>query len=137
MNVVYWSQSPKDTSYERKELAELFGTADVIFPTMAINEETKELITPGLIAFMRPSAILVTIVHGLFDEQIALDMVKDGKLFGFGFETKAGEFGKYDGNVWAAPEYAWTTDGSMNNSMVKWVENMVNATQDSFPNRVN
>lgn len=137
MNVVYWSQSPKEVAYERKELSELFAEADVIFPTMAINDETKQLITPELVTSMKSSAILVTIVHGLFDEQVALDMVKEGKLFGFGFEAKAGEFGKYEGNVWAAPEYAWTTDGSMNNSMAKWVENMVNASQDKFPNKVN
>lgn len=137
MDVVYWSQSPKETAYARKELAQLFATSDVVFPTMAINEETKKLITRELITAMKPSAILVSIVHGLFDEQVALDMVKSGKLFGFGFETKAGEFSKYDGNVWAAPEYAWTTEGSMNNSMIKWVKNMVNATQDNFPNRVN
>ena len=137
MNVVYWSQSSKETSYERMELAELFATADVVFPTMAINEETKQLITPGLITSMKTSAVLVTIVHGLFDEKVALAMVEQGKLFGFGFEAKAGEFANFKGNVWAAPEYAWTTDGSMNNSMTKWVENMVNATKGEFPNRVN
>ena len=137
MNVVYWSHSPKDVSYEHKELAELFDESDVVFPTMAINDETKQLITPELVSSMKPSAMLVTIVHGLFDDQIALDMVKNDKLFGFGFEAKAGEFKNYEGNVWAAPEYAWTTDGSMNNSMIKWAENMVNAAQGEFPNRVN
>lgn len=137
MNVVYWSHSSKEVSYERKELAELFATADVVLPTMAINDETKKLITPELLTSMKPTAMLVTIVHGLFDKQVALDMVKDEKLFGFGFEAKAGEFKSYEGNVWAAPEYAWTTDGSMNNSMIKWVENMVNASQDNFPNKVN
>jgi lactate dehydrogenase-like 2-hydroxyacid dehydrogenase len=86
---------------------------------------------------MKPSAMFVSVVHDLFDEQIVLDMVKNGNLFGFGFEAAPGSFNKYEGNVWAAPAYAWTTDGSMNNSMVKWVENMVNATQDNFPNRVN
>lgn len=137
MNVVYWSQSPKETEYERKELVDLFATADVVFPTMAINDETKQLITPKLITSMKSSAMLVTIVHGLFDDQTALDMVKDDKLFGFGFEAKAGAFKSYEGNVWAAPEYAWTTDGSMTNSMVKWTENMINAAKGEFPNKVN
>jgi glycerate dehydrogenase len=137
MNIVYWSQSPKESLYERKELPELFASCDVIFPTMATNEETKKLITPELIRSMKPSALLITIAHGLFDEQVAIDMVKEGKLFGFGFETKAGEFNKYEGNVWAAPEYAWTTEDSMNNAMTKWVENMVNASSYKFPNNIN
>ena len=86
---------------------------------------------------MKSTAIFISVVHKLFDEQIVLDLVKSGKLFGFGFEAKPGEFGIYEGNVWAAPAYAWVTDGSMNNSMIKWVENMVNATQNNFPNRIN
>nr|MBP7760819.1 hypothetical protein [Candidatus Saccharibacteria bacterium] len=137
MNVVYWSKSPKDSGYERQELADLFATADVIFPTMALNDETKTLITPELLTTMKPSAIFISVVHELFDEQVVLDMVKNGKLFGFGFEADPASFNKYEGNVWAAPAYAWVTDGSMNNSMSKWVENMVNAAKGEFPNRVN
>ena len=136
MNVTYWSRSQKETSYEYKELADLFAESDIVLPTMAINEETKELITHELIRSMKQSAMMVSIVHGLFDESIVLDMVKEGDLFGFGFEAKAGEFLNYEGNVWAAPEYAWTTDGSMNNAMVKWVDNMVNSAKGEFPNRI-
>jgi len=137
MKVVYWSKSPKETKQQYMELADLFATADVVFPTMAINDETKALITPKLLTSMKSSAMLVSVVHGLFDDQIALDMVKNNKLFGFGFEGEPGEFKKYDGNVWAAPPYAWTTDGSMNNAMTKWTENMVQASKGNFPNKVN
>jgi lactate dehydrogenase-like 2-hydroxyacid dehydrogenase len=137
MNVVYWSKSQKQSDYQYKELADLFNTADVIFPTLAINDETKKLITAELLASMKSLAILVTVVHGLFDEQVAIDLVKRGSLFGFGFEAEPASFQKYEGNVWAAPAYAWATDGSMSNSMTKWVENMVNAAQGLFPNKVN
>lgn len=137
MNVMYWSKSAKENNYQYKELSELFATADVIFPTMALNEETKNLITSELLASMKPSAMFISVVHEMFNEQTILDMVKDGKLFGFAFEGKPGEFGKYEGNVWAAPAYAWCTDGSMHNSMTKWVENMVNAVHNHFPNKVN
>lgn len=137
MNVVYWSKSPKDTAYQYQELANLLATADVIFPTMALNDETKTLITPELLASMKSSAIFISVVHELFDERIVLDMVKNGKLFGFGFEASPASFDKYEGNVWAAPAYAWVTDGSMNNTMAKWVENMVSAVKGEFPNRVN
>jgi len=137
MNVVYWSQSKKESTYEYIDLAQLFSTADIIFPTMVINKESKKMITSELLTSMKSSAILVSVVHDLFDEQIVLEMIRKGKLFGFGFEGEPGEFIEHQGNVWAAPAYAWTTDGSMNNAMVKWVENMINAAQSNFPNKVN
>lgn len=137
MNVTYWSKSPKENDYRHKELAELFASSDVIFPTMALNDETKNLITPELLSSMKPSAMFISVVHELFDEQFILKMVKDGKLFGFGYEASPATFAKHEGNVWAAPAYAWVTDGSMANSMTKWVENMVDATNGKFPNKVN
>ena len=137
MNVTYWSKSPKESNYQHKELAELFASSDVIFPTMALNDETKNLITPELLGSMKSTAMFISVVHELFDEQLILRMVKDGKLFGFGYEASPTMFNKHEGNVWAAPAYAWVTDGSMANSMTKWVENMVAATNNQFPNKVN
>ena len=137
MKVRYWSQSPKDSPYIRSELSTIFQEGDVIFPTLADNNDTKSLITPDLIRSMKSSALLITVVHGLFDETLVLDMVKKGALFGFGFEAKPANFSLYDGNVWAAPAYGWVTDGSMSNSMVKWVQNMIDAAHGSFPNQVN
>ena len=136
MNVVYWSRSPKNTKYQRVELKELFSTSDVIFPTIAINYETKKVVTTQLLKSMKPSAMLISVVHELFDQETVLNMVKDGKLFGFGFESEPASFNKYQGNVWAAPAYAWVTNSSMNNSMTKWVENMIHAKNNTFPNKI-
>lgn len=137
MNVTYWSKSPKQSSYECTELPELFANSDVIFPTMVLNDQTKTIITPQLLGSMKPTAMFISVVHGLFDEQLVLDMVKQGKLYGFGYEASPGTFNAHKGNVWAAPAYAWVTDGSMANSMTKWVENMVDATNGKYPNKVN
>lgn len=137
MNVTYWSKSPKENDYDYRDLSELFANSDVIFPTMALNDETKNLITPELLRSMKSSAIFISVVHELFDEQLILNMVKDGKLFGFGYEAKPATFMEHEGNVWAAPAYAWVTDGSMANSMEKWIENMVDAANGKFPNKVN
>lgn len=137
MNVVYWSKSPKQTDYVYMDLPRLFATADLVFPTMALNDETKTLITPTLLTSMKPSAMFISIVHDMFDEQFLIDMVKHGKLFGFGFETSPGRFNTYEGNVWAAPAYAWATDGSMHNMMVKWIQNMIDASNYNFPNKIN
>jgi lactate dehydrogenase-like 2-hydroxyacid dehydrogenase len=86
---------------------------------------------------MKESTIFISIVHGLFDEQTIIDMVQENKLFGFGFEADPASFSNYDGNIFAAPAYAWATNGSMNNSMTKWIENMVNAGESKFPTKVN
>ena len=137
MKVIYWSRSSANNAYEKVSLEQLLSTADVIFPAAAKNTETLALITDEHIRSMKKSAVLVDIAHGLFDQELVLDMVANGNLFGYGFEGKPNEFAKFKGNVWAAPSYAWATDSSMNNSMTKWVENMVDAAKGKFPNRVN
>jgi len=138
MEVSYWSRNKDGKSrYNYKELAALFKTCDVIFPCLPLNEETKRLITDTMLHSMKKESILVSIVHDLYDSNVVLDMVKRGDLFGYGFEAKPESFASYEGNVWAAPEYAWVTDGSMRNMMDAWVDNMVDAATGKFPNRVN
>ncbi len=138
MHVTYWSRSTRSEAYEYKELAQLMAESDVIFPILAKNEETKALITTDLLQSIKPTAIIIDEVgDGLVDHGVILDMVKNSKLFGFGFEAEPAEFNKYSGNVWAAPAYGWVTDSSMQHTMEKWIENMVSASNGNFPNRIN
>ena len=137
MDVIYWSLSSRNDAYKYVELDELMRTADVIFPAFAKNKESLALIPDSLLRSIKPSAILVDIIEMLHDNTILLDMVKNGKLFGYGFEAKPDSFSKYEGNVWAAPAYAWVTFESMYNGEVKVVENIVSASKGEFPNRVN
>jgi phosphoglycerate dehydrogenase-like enzyme len=136
LNVVYWSKNTRNDGYEYKELDDIFETADVIVPTFAHNDESDTLITDELLNKLKSSAIIIDIVELKNSERI-IELVKEGKIFGYGFEAKPSSFDKYEGNVWAAPAYAWVTDGSMNNVMTKWVENMINAANGKFPNKVN
>ncbi len=137
MDVIYWSRSSTNDDYEKVSLEQLMSTADVIFPTAAKNPETSALITDDHVKSMKKSAILVDIARGLFIQEKILDMVAKGDLFGYGFEGKPNEFTKFDGNVWAAPAYAWTTYESMHNSVVLWIDSMVSATKNEFPTRIN
>lgn len=136
LNVVYWSKNTRNDEYEYKELNDIFAAADVILPTFAHNDEADKLITDELLSKLKPSAIIIDIIE-LENKDKIVELVKNGKIFGYGFEAKPESFDKYEGNVWAAPAYAWVTDGSMNNVMTKWVENMVGATKGQFPNKVN
>lgn len=137
MNVMYWSKSSSNEAYKSVTLDELFSTADVIFPTVAKNEDTLQLITDSHLASMKKSAILVDIAHGLFDQNKVAAKVAQGDLFGYGFEGKPNEFSNFDGNVWAAPAYAWTTYESMYNALVLLSDNIVAVSKNEYPNRVN
>lgn len=137
MRVLYWSKNSRSENYEYLELSTLMKEADVIFPIMAVNDDTKGLISNELLYTMKPSAILIDETHELFDRDEALKMVKEGKLYGFGFEAEPKSFDKYEGNVWAAPQYGWATDSSMKSSVRMQIENMIAASKGEFPNRVN
>jgi phosphoglycerate dehydrogenase-like enzyme len=49
MNVQYWSKNSRDERFEYKELADLLKSSDVLVYALAINEETKNLLTDELI----------------------------------------------------------------------------------------
>lgn len=136
LNIIYWSKNTRNEDYEYRELGELFETADVIVPTFAHSTEADILITDELLGRLKPSAIVIDIIEIKNNEKI-IELASQSKIFGYGFEAKPNSFHKYEGNVWAAPAYAWVTDGSMNNVMTKWVENIIDATNGKFPNKVN
>lgn len=137
MKVVYWSRSSTNDAYQKLSLEEVLATADVIFPATAKNDETVALINDGMIRTMKKDAMVVDIVHAMFNHQLLLDMVAAGDLYGYGFEGEPQDFARFEGNVWAAPAYAWATYESMYNSIVKLVENIVNASRGEFPTKVN
>jgi len=137
MEVTYWSRSPKQTEYRAVELADLLSDSDVIFPTMTLNDETKALLNDDILKTVKDTAMLIAIEHHLFNKDLVLKLVKEKRLYGFGFEADPGSFSKFEGNVWAAPAYAWATDQTMLNCVLKWVENMVDASKGDFPNRIN
>jgi lactate dehydrogenase-like 2-hydroxyacid dehydrogenase len=137
MNIVYWSKNSRSEEFTFMELEQLMKEADVIFPIMAVNEESKRLITTEMLKSMKPTAILIDETHDLFDQETVLGMVRESALFGFGFEAGPKTFNSYDGNVWAAPAYGWATDNSMYASVKMQIDNMVAATHGEFPNKVN
>lgn len=137
MNVVYWSRSSTNDSYRKLPLTELLSTADVIFPATAKNDETLSLINDDMIRTIKREAIVVDIVHAMFNHQLLIDMIAAGDLYGYGFEGEPKKFATLEGNVWAAPAYAWATYESMYNGVVKLVDNIVSASKNEFPNRVN
>lgn len=137
MNVIYWSRSSRSDEYNFVELEDLFRESDVIFPALAKNKESQALFNDEMLKTIKPTSIFVDVVHDIFDHNKVVEMVKNKKLYGYGYEGKPGDFTKSPGNIWSAPAYAWDTETSLNNCMDKWVDNIVNASKDIFPNRIN
>ena len=137
MRALYWNRSAKYTPWIRADLTEIFSSADVVFPCLADTPQTKEIITDQMLGKILPSAMMVSIVHKSYNHALVLDQVKNNQLFGYGFEASAQSFQQYPGNVWAAPAYAWCTDGSMRKAMDAFVDAIVQAANGRYPNRVN
>lgn len=126
MNVVYWSKNTRNEMYAYTELDDLLQSADVIFPAMAKNADSLALLSPDAFKKVKSSAIVVTIMHDLAAHDLLLEKAKAGTLYGYAFEENAA-FTKYDGNIFASPEIAWATDGSMQRNGEMWAKAIVEA----------
>lgn len=139
MNVVYWSKSTTSNKYKKVTLPYLMRTADVIVPALAINDQTRGLLNDKLIKSMKSTAILASPLDldEIYNHQLVLKMVANGKIWGYGFESKKPIFEKLKGNVWAGPEMAWCTNDSFRKNGEQWTENILNAVENKHVNRVN
>lgn len=140
MHVMYWSKDARDERFQYAELPELFKTADVIMPALAVNPGTQKLLTNELLDSVKQSAVLVGIgrVKTLWDEEYILEKVKKGEIFGYAFEGEdAKDFNSYEGNVWALPPMAWYTQDSLDNLMRGWVENIIAFAKGKPQNVIN
>jgi len=137
LSVIYWSKNSTDNRFQKVELANLFKTADLIFPCLAQNDETKNYITDDMLKSMKTTAIFTSIVHKIYNHDLLLQLVKNNQIYGYAFETPNSEMTKYDGNVWAGPEQAWNTSESLSRNIKIWIDNIIKATKGEFEFKVN
>ena len=137
MEISYWSKNTKDERFKYEELNELFKTSDVIFPVVAQNPQTQGIITDEMLKSMKKSVIFVSDIHEVYNHQLLLDMVKNNEIYGYAFEAGPERFNEYEGNVFASPELAWCTDGSMKRNAIGWVKNIMDAVNGNFSERIN
>lgn len=136
MNVMYWSENSRDDRFIYKELSEVMS-ADFVFPTVADNEQTRHLITDDMLRSMKPTSIFISTIHKIYNHDLVLQLVKEGKLYGYGFESNKENINDFEGNIWVDPELAWCTRECMKRNADQWTESIVKALQSEYPTRIN
>ena len=137
MNVKYWSKDTKNEAFEYCEIKELVQTSDVVFVALAQNDDTAKILTDDLLKSMKSDAIFVSIAHKIFNHDLIVKMVQEGKLYGYGYEEDNGKPTKYEGNIFVLPSLAWATKESMTLNATMWVDSMISASTGEYKNQVN
>lgn len=137
MNVQYWSRRSTNKKFKKVPLVQLMKTSDVVLLALSKNEETKKLLTDKLLKSMKKTALFVSVVHEIYNHDLLLKQVKEGRLYGYGFEEQKGKFLEYEGNVWGGPEMAWYTEESVRKNAEQWTRGILDAVKGKFPNKVN
>lgn len=137
MNVQYWNRSTKENGFKAVDVDTIFQSSDVVIPCLADSEETKKIITDEHLNMMHKNTMLISIVHKVFNEALAIEMAENGKIYGFGFEGKPESFKTYKGNIWAAPSYAWCTTETLKNSVNAFINVACDYVDGKFKNQVN
>ena len=137
MNVSYWSRTKRNDKFQYEELNELFKTADFIFPTFSINEETKKLITDDLINSMKSQASIISIIGtSCLNKDLVLNKVKNKELYGFAYESDKENINDYEGNIMITAPYAWYTKESLDNCIEIWVQSVEGVVKETPVNEV-
>lgn len=130
MRVTYWSRTEHvDSGYAYQDIDTILSEADVVFPTLKPNSETKQLLPNERLARLKRQAIVVSVVSDLVDADYLVHRVGEKQLFGFGFGADPGVFSDYPGNVWAVPDYAWATHRNMHASYEQFIEKILQASR--------
>lgn len=137
MDVIYWSRKSRSDKFEYKELSEIFKTADFIFPTFSVNEETKEIITDELIDSMKSTSSIVSIIGtDIFNTDLIFNKVKNNELYGFAFEESNSDLNNYEGNIMVTSPYAWYTKEALENCIEIWVQSIEGIDAGEVVNQV-
>jgi phosphoglycerate dehydrogenase-like enzyme len=63
METLYWSRSTRDSRFAYLELVDLMRESDVLFYTLAKNDETLHILSPELLTYLKKTVLFVSIAH--------------------------------------------------------------------------
>lgn len=123
MDVYYYNRTKKDNNYKNTTLDYIFKNCDIIFETLAINDETNKLITDKMINSMSKDTIFVSgSGKNLFNSQLVLEKVKNNEIYGCAWEEPNKGINDFEGNVMITSEYAWFTYEATETRIDIWIE---------------
>ena len=127
MDVCYWDRNKKDCNYIYSSLENLFSTCDVIYLCLAINEDTKNIITDDLLNKLIENCIFISCTgKQLFNFELIEKKLINKKLFGYALEEPNRRLDSYDGNVMVTSEYAWFTKEANESRINLWISIIIN-----------
>lgn len=122
MDVYYWNRTSKENGFTLLSLEEIFSTCDVIFETLAVNDETKKLITDEMINSMKPTTMFISgTARELYNNDLVLEKVKNKELYGVAWEEENKTINDFEGNVFVTSEYAWFTGEAAKTRIDIWL----------------
>lgn len=138
MKVVYWSQNTRDDKYDYLDLDEVFQQSDFVFPSIVLNEETKNFISREKINLMKATSSLISIANaGVIDIDYLTTKVANKELYGCAFEKDSKSPRDFKGNVFTTLPNNWYTQETVSRKVEIWVENIIGAIKDAPINLVN
>lgn len=140
MKVKVWSRSQKDAKFLQVVPNDIFG-CDVIFISVISGEESKSILGSKFINSLNSDKYVIDIVgdDSLYDKNVLIKMVNDGKLAGFGFEAEkpTSKYIETKGNVSISLHTGWGTEESDRRLKESWVNTVVAAYNGKPINIVN
>ena len=137
MNVIYWSRKTRNNKYKYVELEELFKTADFIFTSTVLNDETKKLVSPKLIDLMKPTSSIIANINGeVVDMDYLLKKVKEKKIYGCALSSEK-TIRDFEGNVFPIYINNWYTKETVEQKMKIWIDSIISVIKGKPINLVN
>jgi phosphoglycerate dehydrogenase-like enzyme len=94
-------------------LAELAAVADALVVALPLTDDTRGIVSPTVIAAMRPTAVFVNVGRGeLVDEPALIDALSSGRLGGAGLDVFVTEPLPADSRFWDLPNVILTPHSS-------------------------
>ena len=82
-----------DSGAEYRDIEALFAESDIVVLTPTLTESSKHLVGAGLLALMKPNALLINTSRGLvLDEAALIDVLERGAIRGAGLDVYRSEF---------------------------------------------
>lgn len=95
--ILYYNNSikkdfEKETKAKKVSLKELLMSSDVISIHLPLTDKTHHLLNEENLRLLKPKAVIVNTARGeIIDEEVLIEMLKEKKIFGAGFDVYENE----------------------------------------------